>query len=269
MKPLFLTIHLLLLFLPILSAQNYVPSEERQFRALTGDIYCLNFFINTSEGTWTDTEINRSLRAFEDSQKWILEASGRYNVELNFINDFIDTKKEVITINSVKDVADRGQVLKLVMEYMGFDNYREYFEFYGLDLNKNKVRVLFFVKGISRNYVCDFDGSYSEADSSINSAILYYKNRVGIPLRHEAISHEILHLFGAWDLYDTKLSEKTSKRAKMLSRKSIMRCPNCPGSEVDDLTAWLIGWHRDYKEIYRNSTPTYKRGTAIRDGNLI
>ena len=69
-----------------------------------------------------------------------------------------------------------------------------------------------------------------------------------------AVAHEILHLFGAWDLYELNNRDharaiKTSlmfPQAVMLNTfREIWEC------QIDEITAWLVGLKEQGKDWYR------------------
>ncbi len=46
-----------------------------------------------------------------------------------------------------------------------------------------------------------------------------------------------------------------------------MRCGACPDPDIDELTAWLIGWNYTYQEVFKEFAPQYRMrdyGTRIR-----
>ena len=61
------------------------------------------------------------------------------------------------------------------------------------------------------------------------------------------ISHEILHQFGAWDLYQGKSQTlKSAKKAIELFPNSIMINTKRKKAQlkIDGLTAWRVGWKK-------------------------
>jgi len=96
----------------------------------------------------------------------------------------------------------------------------------------------------------------------VDIAIIYCRSTYGISTDQYVISHEMLHQFGAWDLYfGTSQSEEQAAKAKELYPHSVMISThrNKADLEVDDLTAWRVGWHVDVKQDYLDLTP-------VRDG---
>ena len=80
------------------------------------------------------------------------------------------------------------------------------------------------------------------------------------------MAHEMLHLFGAWDLYE--LDEKDNARAAktaIMFPKSIM---NCKGQtiwdmQIDEITAWLVGLREEGKDWYRWFEPNQNEYLSV------
>ncbi len=253
MKPLLLTLTLLSLF-PTLRAQPHPPAEK-QYKSLTGTIYILPFFLDTETLVWTKEEVETCLGHLKSSEDWIVGQSRPYNVKLEFIDDFVTSKDEEILIDSTVRNRSSENLLKLTMEHLGFDDYATYLRFQGLDATKQKVYVLFFMKA-PRSIGHDRDAT--------NCTLVYYDASFSDKWCPTLIAHELLHLFGAWDLYREQfglaLPKELSDKATRLYPKSIMKCRICPSADIDELTAWRIGWNQNHKETFDAFSPqNYKR----------
>jgi len=121
---------------------------------------------------------------------------------------------------------------------------------------------LFFVKQKDRSHAYNY---WSNKD--IDLAIIYCRSTYGSITNHHVVSHEILHQFGAWDLYYGKSQTKeTAEKAKELFPNSVMinTWRNRENLEVDELTAWRIGGHYDYKKEYKQFDPNQKSKSNIK-----
>jgi hypothetical protein len=75
------------------------------------------------------------------------------------------------------------------------------------------------------------------------------------------MSHELLHLFGAWDLYyGQSQSRESAARLKELYPYSIMinTGRHKESLEVDELTAWRIGWIEKEEDHFADFSPNRK-----------
>ena len=89
----------------------------------------------------------------------------------------------------------------------------------------------------------------------LERTILYQKYLNDSELASSSIAHEILHLFGAWDLYETFEQTKDREvKARELFPDDIMlqTSYNINELNIDKLTAWLTGlssFHEDRKVL--------------------
>jgi hypothetical protein len=88
--------------------------------------------------------------------------------------------------------------------------------------------------------------------------VLYEKYNTNGKLSLSSIAHEILHLYGAWDLnknFRTKRKQRT--KGKKIFPNSIMLKTSYNINEltIDSLSAWLIGWNQNPKDWYETFRP--------------
>jgi hypothetical protein len=82
--------------------------------------------------------------------------------------------------------------------------------------------------------------------------MMYRYHPLGIELIHSMIAHEVLHLYGAWDLYNSYVQthDVASKAQQLFPNDIMLRTSyNLAELQVDALTAWRIGWS-DKKESW-------------------
>jgi hypothetical protein len=103
------------------------------------------------------------------------------------------------------------------------------------------------VKGSGKSYAIKYASESLDRELYfVEGAMLYEKQRNGVELAPAQIAHEILHLFGAWDLYETPHQTKLNETvAKESFPDSVMGrvAHNINSLKIDPLTAWLIGWN--------------------------
>ena len=257
----------LLAFL-LLSVASNLTAQNNKYRKLTkpekdklgaadqnklyGDIYTLCFFIDTQFDEWTEEEVEYYLLELESSQYWLADEAARYGVEVNFINDFFQTVEEIIEVPYVRS-NNSWQLLDKTMREMSYDNHQQFLDWQQFDLENNKLSVLFFVKDNNRSHARNY-----RSKKNLDTAVIYAKSTFGRPTTHYTISHELMHLFGAWDLYHGE--SQTREQAELLLEyfpNSIMinTWRNHENLEVDELTAYLIGWTDEIEEEYLNFKP--------------
>ena len=251
------TFYLFLLGLfPTLYAQSYRPTAEREFTSLTGTIYLVPFFIDTHTDRWTSDEVDQYMADLKDSEDWIVEQAAAYDVHVRFPDDLLSSKDEEILIDSTKtNIRNSSLLLQATMEQLGFLKYEDYLAYHGHDPSKQKICTLFFLKNQSSTHAMDFHGNQSL--SALDCSFRFFKGSSGLPLHSTLISHEFLHLFGAWDLYyeNGKMPQNLATKAAQLYPNSIMRTGRCLNPNIDELTAWRIGWNYTYQEVFQEFAP--------------
>ena len=128
--------------------------------------------------------------------------------------------------------------------------------------NCNNALVLVAAKGKGRSYAiaCEFntgDLLYRELHF-VEGVMLYEHYEDGNEVPSSGIAHELLHLFGAWDLYENFMQSKAIEELALhLFPNSIMLriSQNINELFIDPVTAWLIGWNKNPESWYDTFNP--------------
>ncbi len=261
----------------LFSQKDYKPIKELAWRGLTGEVYFVPFFINTPEGEFEENEIKFYLNELRLSKEWILEQAEDYpQVKLNIHDDYFNSYEEEIFIPDIKTWSDAHKgsnrnVTNEIANNIGFDTMEDYMAFYQIDLKKSKVVILCFVKQSGRSHAYDFNRSIFSEDISIDHTIIFCKQSFGISTASPVITHEVLHLFGAWDLYggEPQNPEKAKKLAEMYPL-SIMRIIwGHKEKTLDEINAWRIGWNLEPKDFYTEYEPEFRKNMNARKKKTI
>ena len=146
---------------------------------------------------------------------------------------------ENIYIENVRRGDGSKKTIRAVMEELGYDDFEEFCEDNDFDFEKNKLKILLFVKSNDRSHAYN---KWSNKD--VDLAIVYCRSTYGQITDHLVISHEVLHQFGAWDLYQGRSqSVENAIKLKELYPNSVMidTYRNRREKEVDELTAFRVG----------------------------
>ena len=142
-----------------------------------------------------------------------------------------------------------------------YDNIEEYLKYYDVDIQSTKVAILCFVKQDGRSHAFDFNRSIFSKDVSIDHAVIFCRSKPGLFTSYKTISHEVLHLFGAWDLYEGEpQNEEKAKKLKEMYPTSIMLTTyGRKESDLDEINAWRIGWNLNPQPFYVDYKPEYRK----------
>jgi len=255
----FFSILLIFLQVSISQGQNFKPSQEKLYQSLIGEVNMLTLFVDTQNEYWKDSEKGYYKGQLKRSQNWLVKEAKKYDQELEFNNEsfFVDNYK-TIYLEKVKRGDRPKRTIAKVMEELGYEDLDEFFKRNYFDFKKQKLKLLLFVKSPDRSHAYN---SFSNSDLDIS--IVYCQHSNGMVTDHYVVSHEVLHQFGAWDLYQGKSQTlKNAQRLKELFPNSIMIdvYRNKKEKVVDDLTAWRVGWHYDMDDEYMDFAPIKSKG---------
>lgn len=241
------------LILTNINGQAYRPSSAKIYQSLNGEVFFLTLFVDTKEDYWKDAEVEHYLDELEKSQTWLQDQAAYYNQSLVFNNNYFFENNEIIYVRSINRNTYYRETLQAIMEALNYDDFEDFLEENRFNFKEQKLKILLFVKSYDRSHAYNL---WSNTD--VDLAIVYCKNSSGLPTDHYVISHEVLHQFGAWDLYyGESQSKEKAARAKELYPNSVMinTYYNKSEIEVDELTAWRVGWNNDLKEEYLEFKP--------------
>lgn len=247
------------------SGQIFVPSKSKLYQSLIGDVYTFYVFIDTKEDYWEDGEKEFYLNQLELSQEWLVEEASYYDMELEFINDRFYQNGETVYLEKLTNRQYSRNSINNVLNELGYDNFKELMDNSNFNFEEKKLKFLFFVKSQDRSH------AYNRfSNGEVDLAVIYCRSSYGMRVDNFVISHEILHLFGAWDLYQGKSQPpEIAQKAMDLYPSSIMinTKRHKEELEVDDLTAWRVGWHYEFKEEYPQFDPNRRKKDKTK-GNL-
>jgi hypothetical protein len=109
------------------------------------------------------------------------------------------------------------------------------------------------MKGKGNGYAMPFSSNMNSEKHFVEGAILYEKYLGNGDLASSSIAHEILHLYGSWDLYKTfaQTQDREDKARKLFPNSVMLRTSyNIKELNIDEVSQWLIGWNDSPKDWY-------------------
>ncbi len=249
-------------FLFILTTFAALGQDVGKWRAgsaltLTGKVYTLSCFISGPNEEWTYSEKLNMLGLLKEGQQWITKQALQYGITVDFDdNGNFGLKKDIkfpyIPIGTASGNEPVDWVSKVLYK-IGYKSTLDLADMVKRNTLADNLQVIIFVKGRGNGYAM---ASSSEMDKElyfVEGVVLYEKYNEGEKLAASSIAHEILHLYGAWDFYQTFCqTAENEKRARALFPNSIMlrTSYNIGELNIDKLTAWLIGWNNKPEKWY-------------------
>jgi hypothetical protein len=230
--------------------------------ALRGDVYVLKCFISDSSNEFEIEEKTDIVNKYHKAVDWITSQAHNYDVPVRFEGGTFgldaDIKLDNISYGPGTE-HDNAAMVSRTLKKIGYSNSLAFYSWVRDNTDCYNAIVLIFVKGRGKCYAIPYFSTRLNRELYfVEGAMLYEKQQNGIDLVPATIAHEILHLFGAWDLYETPYQTKLNETvAKETFPNSVMFrvAHNINKLEIDPLTAWLIGWNDEPEPWFKLLKP--------------
>ncbi len=222
---------------------------------LTGDCVIINVFANDSDSSWTESAKAEASDMINEGLAFLKESALLYGVDdLNFITVDID-----FTVGENAATYEYGAGYG-TSAFVGteYEDIKDFTEEMSKGMSYDNICVLFHFNKHERSYFVPCDADYGD-DSTwyYEFGVLFFsKPHQGIYYSCPAVyAHELLHAFGAKDLYEGTVTDEGNKLCELHFETELMRYEPTDISEcfVGELTAKLVGWEKylcpQFKEV--------------------
>lgn len=215
----------------VLSEHPYLKAKDKgACQDLTGDVLLTVVFLEDTVSSWNDEEMEKMRTNVESGVHLILEESKRYSVDLR-----IDVSYQMLQLEDEATWETNWEASALKRLGFSAPNYAS--EKIAYEHNVKEAPILFLINKKDRSY------ARQNVLNQTEYSVMYRPSP-------STVAHELYHLFGAEDYY---YPESVRQTANEMLPQSIMNS----GTEVDALTAYLIGWTdtmtRDAKSFLRET----------------
>lgn len=202
-------------------------------------IYVHSIFL--SEGEFKDGEKARRMQLIEDAERWIVQQAVEYGKKVEFVNGTTGLEGETIHASTPKDVdcpdctgTDGNYYLGLSNEHFNIEELLYTMKEVGCD----KAALLVIVDANGRS----FSGWNGKGNEFMGTAVVYGDD--GLELQSGVVAHELLHLFGADDLYAPMQNEEAVAFLREHYANEVMFQDHASAETltISPYTAWRIGW---------------------------
>jgi hypothetical protein len=235
-------------------------------KKLNGKIYVLEIWLASSNNLWNLSDMTSMRRKVVNAVRWLEALTRKYGSDAVFeVGSFFGPDNRGIVVDelpkSYNDCFDFSQILMSVLNKLGYVNETHFYKRICSIYNADNLAVLLIINGDGRSSASQFSVGHLNGYRSkfLETAFIFVSNN-NIPTESQCIAHEILHLFGAWDMYKGQVSEQSAKWAMSNYPNEIMLQVLSPLDElvVSPLTAWLTGLSTEYCDWYWNFVRTTK-----------
>ena len=219
-------------------------------RSLEGKNLIYSLFVDTPDAKWTDRDKKKALKNLKIAKEYIEAEAKDYHKKADLVVDF--EENEDLTGNarihfSLKDGKDYEEALD--EEIAGWLEDQIDYEALTKEYKAKGIATIVFVNHKGSTYAICYDG----VDNPQESLVMFAGE---VPAVY---AHEILHLFGAHDLYeDAEYTEEVCEYVKKAYPDEIMytvkdekgRLNNSEiQNELSPVTAYHLGWVNYIEEI--------------------
>ena len=224
-----------------------VPAPSKRFGELRGaQSVVIAFCRRPNEADFTEAEKKRMLKKVEEATRWISERAEAWSVPVAFGRPVVLGKTAVFEYpKSFKENNSglwRGVLSALHWGSPGLvhDSVRR-------QQQSEHAVGLILARGPGRSF------AMPQRDQPLPAALIYNRE----PTR--VFAHELLHLYGADDLYAEGSFQQQAKTAKRLysEREIMLSLEDLKECEIGPFTAFLLGWHAKENPEQRNQWPSH------------
>ncbi|MBO4772143.1 MAG: hypothetical protein J5595_06360 [Bacteroidales bacterium] len=229
-------------------------------KKLSGKIYVLEIWLTRPGTAWNKTDMGNVQYKINNALAWLQRMAARYSVKVEFEKGSYHGDGGGVAVanlpRSYEDCANQPLLLTRALKVIGYDDviqcYNSLKEFSGID----NIIVLIIINNDGWSNANQFSTLHATnhfRDYFLESVNLF-RTDDGEPTSGATIAHEILHLFGAWDMYGGQASNAAGKWANQNYPNEIMLQVSSPldNLTISPLTAWLVGLTTEYHDWYWN-----------------
>ena len=212
---------------------------------LRGKNILVSLFLTTPDNTFTEEEKKICLQRLKEAAIYIEETASGYGVETQLILDWSEESSQDLCMEKTVDftISDDSDFMDALDEafaqWTEEDlSYERLLQEYGAD----GIATCMFVNAPGRSYAIVYDGE----DNVMESLVMFARNDKGTEEEPAVYAHEILHVFGAHDLYNgEEYSREVTDYIAASYPDEIMRSVAGEGKiseQISRITAYHLGW---------------------------
>ena len=224
---------------------------------LKGEVLSLYVFLEATTNPWTAEEKQVKLNDLSIAQQWLISQANTWGVPLEFSTKPLGKAASLQLENIPTGTGSGSERTDWAMEILkksGFRNARQAYRKISRQTGFDNIQLIIFAKAGGISYAMRYAKNFKKRKFFMESVMLYerYDNDAPMPVS-AIIAHEILHLYGAWDLYTTyaQTADRHQKAQELFPDDIMLRVGyELNQLKVDDLTAWLVGWNKTEQPIF-------------------
>lgn len=232
-------------------------------RELKGKTLIINCFVSEPNKEWNPDEKQVTLGKEREGLEWLKRQAikwGQPPISFQEFNIGQDRDVQVPKLEASRTPWKlRIRWASYALQSAGYYDIYQLYDTLKKQSQADNVVVMIFANKKGRSYAqpASDAGIRFNREWMVEGAVIYNQSMEGEQLWEGTIIHEMLHLFGAWDMYhDDDLvmrSDDIERRVTGALGSSIMLKDHvilCKANTIDVMTAWRIGWTKSYMPWY-------------------
>ncbi len=234
-------------------------------KKLEGTTYLLEVWLTSPGTAWNYGEMGAIQAEINSAADWLTRKAAEYGKRAEFrIGCYAGDGYRGVPISglprSYAEACNSGNLLVRALQQIGYPGMMECYHQLRYQLGCDNVLVLVVIN--NEGWSCANSFSTAHASGGYESYFLenafIFATVDGEPPLASTIAHEMLHLFGAWDMYAPQVSDYAQSYAQACYPGEIMLTlsRDIDTQQISPLTAWLTGlsgiysgWYMDFKRI--------------------
>ncbi len=226
---------------------GYKPGREsgELAGALSGRIHVTVFFVSQISDRWKADATAIEKKSLEEGERWITVQAAKFGKTVSFVNSYFGDENDrpllVKNFQTYSSYHSRKELLK-IHKKRNLDDWETYKRFVMKENGCEHGIVIFIYIKPDRSYATSPEYGYNF------SAVVCHKND-----RPGTYAHEILHLFGAWDMYKREFDKGNAREEKCrwyFSDSIMHQAYYMWNQKIDEINAWLVGLKEEEKSWY-------------------
>ena len=227
-------------------------------KQLKGSTLIVNCFVSARRYKWKATEKKEILAKQAEGLEWLKnQALNRNITDLSFSISNIGFENDIQISKIESDIEPRRLKVNwvpLVLNAAGFNDLPSFYDSIKKESKADNIVVLIFAKDRGRSYAQSSGSNSKNNIRFLEGAVIYDQSFNGDEMTSATILHEMLHLFGARDIYTSKTKDADAEeKMRSVFHRSIMLATHRDIKPliIEQLTAWCIGWTKNYYGWYK------------------
>ncbi len=244
---------------------NLINPMYGSAKELKGKTYIINCFVSDDKRGWKIDE--KKMKIAEEAEglgwiQWYKKDWGINDISFDIFNLGLEKDIKIEKIERTENLnKPKSLTVPIVMNAAGYNDLSAFYDSVKNATQADNILLIIFAKKASRSYALPSNSNNKSNERFLEGAIVFRETYYEKPSSASTVIHEMLHLFGARDIYHDKQIDRDAEIEKKMTTvfpNSIM----LEGSNkeigdlrIDQLTAWCIGWSHSYWGWYEYFGP--------------